>query len=91
MLKPLKIKYEYRDIIKTKPAPIIDFKNLSIPETLVKNLINAAEICNITQFELELNNWTPSTKNEKALLDLLAKKIHNYDVEEIMDVLEKIK
>ncbi len=87
----LGVEYEYLDIKQSKPDPEVDFKNLSVPQKVVTNLKKAAEICNITQFELELKNWNPPTNNEKILTKLLIKKIQDYNVEEVMDVLEKIK
>ncbi len=88
--KALGVEYEYQDVKKDEDKPKVDFNNLSIPKKIVKNLKSAAEICNITQFEYELKNWKPPTENEKILADLLTKKIQEYNVEEILNVLDKI-
>ncbi len=90
----LEIDYTYEEADETEGSlvnsAILDFSSFKVPAELLDDLINAAELYNITRLETFVVNLEQTSETFKPLAKYIQTLADQYDMQSIMEVLRKV-
>ena len=92
--KQLAVEFEYNNIVEpvieeSEPEGL-DITNFTLPKALADNLIEAAELSNLTAIEAALTELRAGNSEQKIFADICQDYLDNYDTDGIIELLEKI-
>ncbi len=90
--KLINVEFEYEEEYAGIETTIeeIDYSQVSISKDLFKQLLEAADLNNITQIEEGLNTFIPRTTAEEAFLKTLKTHAKTYDMQSFGQILNKL-